>query len=95
MEVVVAGKSIRVVELSQEDIGENLLGQFRSEPVLEIRLLEGMKKAQRIRTIRHEMFHALLYLTGLSSQLTYDQNESVTMALENYAEDIIKESRKV
>ncbi len=86
-----AGRKIKLIE---KDFEDGNLGQFRSEPELTIQIKTKMPKNQRSRVLRHELTHALLWITGSGFNLTLDVEEPLVLALEYGMEQIIRESKK-
>jgi len=89
MHVNVLGKRVKVTE---KELPDGQYGEFVSEPELEIYLKTDMKKRQKTRVLKHEMYHAMLWISGISVALSNDQEEQIVSCFEYHADDIKKEA---
>lgn len=84
LEIMGATFTIKYVTKLKDDDDNSLSGEMQgSKRLITINLNEHDNLDELERTLLHEITHAVLYMSGLSEQLTEKLEESIVVALEN------------
>jgi len=80
------GKVITIRKVKFKD--DLQLGEFVCDRDT-ILISKDLKPRQAKKVILHELFHAMLFYSGISSMIEHSHEEAVVTALENYARAIV------
>jgi len=87
MTLTVMGRRVEVKHVSQEEMKQldktqDLMGHFNPQDMT-IHILSTLDKEISKRTLMHELFHAVLAISGLTAMLSDKQEEAVCNVIEN------------
>lgn len=83
------------VEIEIIDLKDGLLGLYSHSPHPKIQLKKSLRGKELKRVLRHEAFHALLDLSGVSAAIPYNLEEQIVTCLEYHAESLAKQVAKL
>ena len=78
MKIKILGKDIEVKEVHLK----GLHGDFDGDKML-IRVHKGLSPENRQLTIKHELFHSALFISGVNELLTVELEEAIVRCLEH------------
>lgn len=85
-ELLVLGKSVKISYVSKSELkahGEDLWGVYLPEGP-EILIYKHLAVKRRLEVLRHEVMHAMLDISGLSTILNEKEEEAICNLVENF-----------